>query len=382
MNDHIDALDVGVGYALAGTLFDAQTERIEDALAGLEQPYMGPGGPVQVEIVDPKIAAHNAAELAPPVDGWDDYVGQEKLKRKMYVHATSAKKQGKRLPHTLFASNLPGVGKTHMSRLCASLMGVSQYELVPPFNIYTIVDAAMELNDHDILFIDEIHKLSDNGQKGAEILLKILEEGWAPLPSGVIVKLPDITIVGATTDKGRLPETVQHRFKIRPHFEAYSYPELAEIAIIFGFKHEALSVVDNEMAMAIALACRGTPRLTEEMIIACQDLAEAIGRPPTPEEMLEFVDVEPDGMGPEHIRYLTGLRTHFRVVDRKGNVEYRSGEPSLRTIVREDKDGLLIVERFLIEKGYVDKTPQGRRLTESGIARAEAFIAEGRGVGG
>ena len=377
----IDALDVGLGYALAGTLVDDQTRKIEAALAGLEQPLSPPldSGPIEVQITEPDIPAHDHSPLEAPRD-WHGYVGQEKVKRTMLVHATSAKTKGARLPHTLLASNRPGVGKTHMSRLCASLMGVRQFELVPPFNIYTIVEAIQQLRDKDILFIDEIHKLSDNGAKGSEILLKILEEGWAPLPSGEIVHLPDVSLVAATTDRGRLPRTVIDRFKIKPTFEKYTLPQLAEIAVIMASRHRVLDIVTNELACTIAKACRDTPRITEEMVMAVSAMFDSYAMIPSSAELLEFLDTEPDGMGPEHITYLTALRTFFRRETKKGVVEYISGEPSLRSLVRVDKDDLVWVEQFLIEKGCIDKTPQGRRLTEDGIARAEAFIDAGKGV--
>ena len=102
---------------------------------------------------------------------------------------------------------------TTLARLIAKAMGSRIIELVPPFNIYTLVEAARQLGDDDVLFIDEIHKLADNGKRGAEILLKVLEDKVAYLPTGEVVQLADITVIGATTDRDKLPEPVVDRFK-------------------------------------------------------------------------------------------------------------------------------------------------------------------------
>ena len=135
------------------------------------------------------------------------------------------------------------------------------------------------------------------------------------------------------------------------------------------------------MATAIAYACRGTPRLTEEMVLAARDLSLTLGRQATPEEMLAFLEVEPDGLTRVHIHYLTALRQFFGRT-RVGSevVEYIVGEAAIQQILRETKQGIGRIERFLVERGLVDRTPRGRRLTDAGIARAEEFIREGKGA--
>lgn len=270
---------------------------------------------------------------------------------------------------------------TTLARLIAKTMGVKMVELVPPFNIFTLVQAASELSAGDILFIDEIHKLADNGKRGAEILLKVLEDHVAFLPTGEVVDLDDITVIGATTDRDKLPEPVIDRFKVKPFFQPYSLGELARITITFASKHDALDMVDDDLAVAIAKACRGTPRITEEFVIAARDLYMALGRQVAAEELLDFVEVEPDGLGRQHIQYLTSLRQFFpRTVRDTEEIEYVVGEAAMQQILRETKQGLGRIENFLIELGYIDRTPRGRRLTDKGVARAEEFIAAGKGA--
>lgn len=315
--------------------------------------------------------------VAMPED-WDEYIGQEPMKRQLSVYIASAQARGAALPHVLLASGMPGVGKTTMARLIAKSLGVDIFELVPPFTIQTLVAAAEQLGDRDILFIDEIHKLADTGQRGAEILLKVLEEKVAFMPGGRVVSLADITVVGATTDRDKLPESVIDRFKIKPYFQPYSWGELSAIAVEFAARHQALEIVSDELAVDIAAASRSTPRIIEEMVIAARDMYLAFGRPPTSEELLHFLEVEPDGLNRTHIHYLTALYQYFARRTTEEEIEFVAGETAIQQILRETDQGLRRAERFLVERGLIDVTPRGRRLTELGIERAEELIDAGK----
>lgn len=387
---HFDeALMAGTAYALFRYGQDQQTEQL---VAAMRQRRQQDPTPVEVNVTvandsdedRPGQAPINALDLSrePIPESWDDYVGQEPLKRQMQIHIASAKARGERLPHTLLASGYPGVGKTMLARLLAKAMDVSIIELVPPFNIYTLVEAAEQLLDRDILFIDEIHGLANNGKKGAEILLKVLEDGVAYTPDGQTHILNDITIVGATTDRDMLPEPVLDRFKVKPYFQAYQLDELAEIAVRFSFRHNADQYVSAELAVDMAEACRGTPRVLEEMVLAARDLAVATGVPEvSATELLDFLEITPDGLSRMHVHYLTALRQYFARYNRaEDQVEYVVGEAAMQQLLRETKQGIGRLERFLIERGLLDRTPRGRRLTERGIARAEQFIRAGKGA--
>lgn len=372
------ALAAGTAYALFRHGQDAQT-------AALLSGGIGGGAEIHIHTGDDEqaVAFVNALDFATAdmPDTWDDYIGQEPMKRQIAVYMKSAQARSDRFPHTLLASGYPGVGKTTLARLIAKTMNVRIVELVPPFNVYALVEAASTLNDGDILFIDEIHKLADSGKRGAEILLKVLEDRVAFLPTGEVIELADITVIGATTDRDKLPEPVIDRFKVKPFFQPYSHPELGEIAITFAARHKALDCVDDMLAVTIAKACRGTPRISEELVMAARDLTFALGRPPSGEELLDFVEIEPDGLTRQHIQYLTSLRQFFpRTVRDTEEVEYIVGEAAMQQILRETKPGIGRIENFLIERGLIDRTPRGRRLTPAGIARAETFIREGKGA--
>ena len=375
-----DPLVAGTGYALFRHGQDAQTDQLLGAINALAPPPPPP--PALGEDV-PGIPVIDAGQYSTDerLVEWGDYVGQEPLKRQMEVFLRSAKARDAPFPHTLLASGFPGVGKTTLARLIAKMMDVHIIELVPPFNIYTLVEAAEQLLDGDILFIDEIHKLADGGKKGAEILLKVLEDRVAFLPTGEVVEFNEITIIGATTDRDKLPEPVIDRFKAKPYFQPYSIMELGLIALAFADRHNAMAEVDDELCFVIARACRGVPRLCEELVMSARDLSYTLGRPPTGQELLSFVETEPDGLTRTHIQYLTSLRQFFpRTVRDTEEIEYVVGEAAMQQILRETKPGLGRVENFLIERGLIDRTPRGRRLTDAGIDRAEEFIRDGKGA--
>jgi Holliday junction DNA helicase RuvB len=384
MNDHADhfgALEAGAAYALLRHGQDAQTRELINAIPQTPIPPSTVDVHVHLDDEDDRtIQPVNALDFstADMPDSWDDYIGQGPLKRQLMIYMKSAQVRGAALPHILLASGMPGVGKTTMARLIAKTMDVSIIELVPPFNIYTLVAACESMLDHDIVFIDEIHLLALK-RGGPAILLKVLEDKVAYLPDGTVVEFNDITIIGATTDKDLLPETILQRFKRRPYFQPYSWGELGEICIDFAYRLDARSWVDVDLAIDIAEACQGTPRVIEEMVLAARDLGLSSGQPPTATELLTFLEVEPDGLTRTHVHYLTAMRKYFARRNKDEGIEYIVGEAAMTQILRETKQGIGRVERFLIERGLIDRTPRGRRLTPRGIARAEQFIREGKG---
>ena len=192
--------------------------------------------------------------------------------------------------------------------------------------------------------------------------------------------VPCITIIGATTEPDKLLTPVLDRFKIKPYFQAYSWSELSEIAVQFAFRHAADEIVDNEMAVTMAGACRGTPRVLDEMVLAARAMTNAAGRIPAPLELLNFLEVEEDGLTRTHIHYITAMRQYFARTTKDDTIEFIVGEAAIMQILRETKPGIQRVEAFLVERGLINRTPRGRQLTALGITRAEAFIGEGKGA--
>lgn len=330
------------------------------------------------QVYVPNALKHSTLEV---LELWEDFVGQEKLKRQLLVHIAYAQETGTRLPHVLLASGHSGVGKTTLSRMVAQTMEVNIIELVPPFSIYTLADAALQLLDGDVLFIDEIHALAQNGKKGAEILLKVLEDHTAYLPNGEVVELCDITVIGATTDRDLLPEPVLDRFKLKPFFEPYTANDMEVITLEMAARHGCLDLLtsdDFKMCGWLARVSGRTPRITEEMVIALRALTVAYGGVlPNIKQFLDFVDVQPDGCHRGHVDYLLALYTRFgRSSAGTGEMEYIAGEDTLQSILRETKQGLARTERFLLELGYIERTRRGRALTQAGIDRAGVLFED------
>lgn len=389
-----DALEMGAAYALYRHGQDAQTAEIADAItqAGYRNTTTvtqaapaPPSGPVGINVVIDD-EDHGVRDVQPldlsTVDvpaSWDDYVGQDAIKQTLMVYVAAAMKRRQRLPHMIFCGPA-GTGKTTLSRMVGKTMGCQVIELVPPLNIETLVAAVSKLNDGDIVFIDEIHLLALR-RRGSEILLKLLEAPVAYMPNGEVIPLPDVTYFGATTDKNVLPQTVIDRFidDAQLGFEPYSEFELAMIAAKFVVKYGAGKYGTVDLMRTIARASLGTPRIVGKLAYNLDMLSSALDRTPTPEELLQFCRVEPDGLAQAHIYYLTALRQYCRR-DIQGQIEYVGGERRMQTLLRETREGVWRLERPLLERGLIEATRLGRQLTPDGIARAEALIAAGKGA--
>lgn len=327
---------------------------------------------------DPEMPFINAANVAPEyVKDWDSYVGQEPMKEQLNIHIEATIQRWGILPHVLLESGMPGVGKTTLARLIAKQLGGRLTMLVPPFSKTALYDAAMQCGDGDFLFIDEIHKLADHGPSAAENLLHILEERTLYLEGGV-VKLCEFTVIGATTDADKLPETIVDRFEIKPYFQPYSLSEL--VRITKNFANFFGTEIHPQTMVAIAKACRGTPRIARELVIATRDMQLASGQWCMPNDLLRFKEIEPDGTTRKHKAYLKAMYQFFGREEQDGSWSYTAGEASMMSLLRENKQGIARLERFLIESGLLDRTPRGRRLTDLGIQKARSYVLSEGGL--
>ena len=290
------------------------------------------------------------------------FVGQDMAKQQLMTSMLSASKRGVAMDHVLLASGHPGIGKTTLGKIVAAQLDVGYVELGGTVKEKDIQAAVESMKDRDVLFLDEIHRLVAYGKRNAEWLLQLLQDGVLVLPSGV-VKCPDITVIAATTDAQKLPQTILDRFTIQPVLAPYTDDEAVQIA---GVTAERLGVSLTEGHLhRVAAAADQNPRVIGRLLTTVRDIL--LGNPSCPDPValaMQWTGYSPDGLSNRAQDYLMLLFGYGGT----------AGLTTLKAALNESEIGH--TEQALIQRGFIQVTGKGRELTRLGQHRAESLLAD------
>lgn len=290
----------------------------------------------------------------------EEYVGQEKVKSNLNVYITAAKERKEALDHVLLYGP-PGLGKTTISHIIANELG-SQIKITSGPAIEHAADLAAiltNLNTNDVLFIDEIHRLNKSVE---EILYPAMEDfaldfivGKGPSARNMRLKIKPFTLIGATTRAGMISGPLRDRFGVIARLELYSDKELA---IIIERSAKILGIqIQPNATLELAKRSRGTPRIANRLLKRVRDFAQVIGEG---EITFELADkalglMEVDKLGLDHV----DRRILETIIDKFGGGPV--GLETLAAATGEESTTIEdVYEPFLIQLGYISRTPRGR----------------------
>lgn len=295
-----------------------------------------------------------------------DYIGQEHLKKNLQLAITAAKKRGEPVDHVLLYGP-PGLGKTTMATVIANEMGANIRVTAGPAieRAGDLASILTNLGDGDILFIDEIHRLSRTVE---EVLYAAMEDfkldiiiGKGPAARSVRLDLPKFTVIGATTRAGSLAAPLRDRFGMSHRLEFYSVDEIGKIisraANLLG------SEIDTKATDMLAGRARLTPRIANRLLKRVRDYADVNGDgiidTVIATEALQLLEIDQLGLDPADRRLLESMVDHYGY------------QPiGLNTIAALTGDETSTIEDFyepyLLQIGLIERTPRGRKVTQKG----------------
>lgn len=293
----------------------------------------------------------------------DDFVGQAQVRKNLKVFIEAAKSRREAMDHVLFFGP-PGLGKTTLSQIMARELGVGFRATSGPViaRAGDLAAVLTNLQPNDVLFIDEIHRLNPAVE---EILYPAMEDykldlmiGEGPSARSVQIDLPPFTLVGATTRSGLISSPLRDRFGIPVRLSFYSAEELQSV-LLRGAKSLQVPLTEDG-AFEIARRSRGTPRIALRLLRRIRDFVNVSGASeitaPGADSALTHLEVDKYGLDAMDHRYLRYVIDHFD----GGPV----GLETLAAALAEQKDTLEdVIEPYLLQQGYIQRTPRGRMLT-------------------
>ena len=294
---------------------------------------------------------------------FEDFVGQDRIKENLRVFIDAAKGRGEALDHVLFCGP-PGLGKTTLANIIAHELGVNLRSTSGPVleRAGDLAAILTNLQEKDVLFIDEIHRLN---RVVEEILYPAMEDfqldiiiGQGPGARSIKLELPRFTLVGATTRTGLLTSPLRDRFGVIDRLSFYSPEELR--TIVQRSADLLRTKIDTAAAAEIARRSRGTPRIVNRLLRRVRDFAQVEGDGAITKEIVEssMRRLEVDEKGFDHM----DRRLLLTIIEK-----FEGGPVGLETLaaaLSEEKDTLEdVYEPFLIQEGFLDRTPRGRQAT-------------------